>query len=79
MLIVCFKTMETDDEGNTTAICGAVQMTGYDPAKHTLRWDRKCNGCGCAGNYDGVGNDWTAETHNGLRAVNSHVKPIREL
>ena len=79
MKIICFEPMETDNNGKTTAICGAVQMTGFDPLKHTLRSDLPCRGCGKAGNFDGVGDDWTAENHNGLPAINSHAKPVREL
>jgi hypothetical protein len=32
-----------------------------------------------AGNYDGVGDEWTAEVHNKLTAINGTVKPVREL
>ena len=78
MKIICFKTMTEDDDGKTTALCGAVQMTGFDPSKHTLRNERPCKGCGAKGHYDGAGDDWTAESHNGLPAINSHIKPIRE-
>lgn len=77
MKIVCFKPMETDD--GRRGICGAVQITGYDPSKHTLRQDLPCRGCGLAGNYDGVGDDWTAEAVNKLPTVNGTVKPVREL
>ena len=77
MMIVCFKPMKTED--GKRAICGAVQMTGYKPGKHTFRQDRPCDGCGEAWHYDGVGDDWDAMKVNGLPAINSHVKPIREL
>ena len=77
MKIVCFKPMKTDD--GKDAICGAVQMTGYNPGKHTLRVDLPCRGCGQVGHYDGVGDDWEAKRVNGLPAINSQVKPVREL
>jgi len=77
MKIVCFN--PRTGRNGLPAICGAVQMTGFIPGKHTLRQDRPCDGCGKAGHYDGVGDDWTAMEVNGLEAVNSDVKPIREL
>jgi hypothetical protein len=72
MKIVCFKPMKTED--GKQAICGAVQMTGFNPGKHTMRNDRPCDGCGEANHYDGVGDDW-----NSVNAINGDVKPIREL
>lgn len=75
MKIVCFNPMTKDGR---KAICGAVQMTGFDFSKHTLRQDRPCSGCGEAGHYDGVGDDWTAEVHNQLPTVNGDTAPIRE-
>tara|TARA_Y100000389_G_C17456190_1_gene518336 strand:- start:1986 stop:2261 length:276 start_codon:yes stop_codon:yes gene_type:complete len=77
MMIICFKPMTTNN--GEPAICGAVQMTGFDGSKHTLRSDLPCRGCGEAGHYDGVGDDWTAMKHNGLQAINSATKPVREL
>jgi len=77
MKIVCFNSMKTDDGKN--GICGAVQMTGFNPGKHTLRQDLPCRGCGQVGNYDGVGDDWTAKVHNQLPAINGNTKPVREL
>ena len=77
MKSVCFEPMKTNDGKN--AICGAVQMTGFKPGQHTIRADTPCKGCGAINGYDGVGDDWTAESHNGLPAINSHIKPIREL
>ena len=72
MRIICFEPMETDNNGKTTAICGAVQMTGFDPAKHTLRSDLPCRGCGQVGNFDSA-------DKNSLLVVNKHIKPVREL
>lgn len=70
MKIVCFNQVETN-EGPTT--CGAVQMTGFNFSKHTLRFDRPCDGCGAAGHYDGVADDAV------IVGINSaDVKPIRE-
>lgn len=77
MKIVCFKPMKTDD--GKDAICGAVQMTGFKSGKHTIRAERPCDGCGEANHYDGVSDNWEAMRVNGLPAINSHVKPIREL
>lgn len=77
MKIVCFKSMQTGD--GKKAICGAVQMTGFNPGKHTLRQDLPCRGCGEAGHYDGVGNNWTAMGHNKLPAINGDATIVREL
>jgi hypothetical protein len=76
MKLVCFKPMKTED--GKPAICGAVMMTGFDPNKHTVS-DRPCRGCGTSSHIDGAGDNWDAMRVNGLPAINSHVKPIREL
>ena len=76
MKIVCFNRIEVDGE---EGICGAVQMTGFQPGKHTLRSDLPCRGCGEAGHYDGVGDDWTSQVHNGLPSANGDVEPVRNL
>lgn len=48
-------------------------MTGFNFSKHTLRFDRPCDGCGEAGHYDGVADEAV------IVGINSaDVKPIRE-
>jgi len=75
MNIICFNQLKIKE--GTTATCGAVQMTGYDGSKHTLRQDLPCRGCGEAGHYDG----WTGTltSHNGALVINGHVAPVRNL
>ena len=79
MKIICFETLKVDDEGKTTHICGAVQMTGFIPGKHTIRNETPCKGCGAVGNYDGVSDSWSAERDSGLVTINWDIEPKREL
>ena len=61
------------------AICGAVQMTGFDGSKHTLRQDLPCRGCGEVGHYDGYGSLLKYSENSENVVLNGHVKPVRNL
>jgi hypothetical protein len=75
MYIICFNQLKTKEGKN--AVCGAVQMTGFDFSKHTLRQDLPCRGCGEEGHYDGYSVLLQDDEHTTV--LNGHVKPVREL
>ena len=76
MFIICFNQMGETDDGRVR-VCGAVQMTGFNGAQHTLRQDLPCRGCGEAGHYDGYFVKLTDNEHNVV--VNGDITPVREL
>ena len=75
MYIICFNQLKTKEGKN--AVCGAVQMTGVDLSKHTLRQDLPCRGCGEVNNYDGYNHELKSDEHRVV--LNGHVEPVRNL
>jgi hypothetical protein len=75
MNIICFNNVKI--KNGPQIFCGAIQMTGYDGSKHTLRQDLPCRGCGQVGHYDGF--NGVLESNQGHLVVNGHVEPVREL
>ena len=84
MYIICFNQFEPITEKNSDGssdrklrVCGAVQMTGFDGPKHTIRQDLPCRGCGAVGQYE----RWSRklEDNGHSTVVNGDVEPVRVL
>ena len=85
MYIICFNTLKPitrkmSSDGSSDRklrVCGAVQMTGFDGPKHTIRQDLPCRGCGAVGHYDGMSRKLEDNGHSTV--VNGDVEPVRVL